>query len=82
MGSLWTGDTCRCCLATIQNQTKPKTSINVIMQRISAKELLPLILDVDVHLLTQHLCRLLWLLFLMLAWQMCQSKEWILLVQQ
>lgn len=63
MASLWNGDTCQCCLATVQNQTKPQTLINVIMQSISAKELVPVILDVDVHLYTQHLSRLLWLTF-------------------
>lgn len=52
MGSLFNGDTFQSCLATVQNQTKTQTLINVIMQRISAKELMPLILDVGVQLYT------------------------------
>lgn len=58
MGSLCNGNTFRSCLATVQNQTKTQTLINVIMQRISAKELVPLILDVGVQLYTQHFCGL------------------------
>lgn len=52
MGSLCNADTCQCYLVTVQNQTKPQTLINVTMRRISAKELVALILDVDVHLYT------------------------------
>lgn len=55
---VWNGDTCQCCLAAVQNQTKPQTLINVIMQRLGSKELVLLILDVGVHL-----CRLLWSTF-------------------
>lgn len=46
MASLWNGDTCQCCLATVLNQTKPQTLINAIIQSLSAQELVPLILDV------------------------------------